>query len=39
MSFWESIEGKTGCDDILEEIKRELYAWEPEVTLSKFEDK
>lgn len=37
--FWESIHNKTGCDEILESIKEELYAWDAEISLVEFTDK
>jgi hypothetical protein len=36
--FWERIADKTGCDDVLECIKDELYSWRPEITLVEYTD-
>lgn len=36
--FWDSIQGKTGCDEVLEAMKDELYTWDPEITLVEYTD-
>ncbi len=39
--FWEEVtaDGKTGCDELLEAIRQELFNWSAEVKLVNYEDK
>ena len=38
--FWDSIEGKTGCDEVLEAVQQcfDEQGWEPEVKLVEYKD-
>lgn len=38
--FWESLEGKTGCDEVLEAVQVcfDGEGWEPEVKLVEYTD-
>jgi len=36
--WWESMEGRTGCDEVLEVMKDELFNYNPVITLSKYEE-
>lgn len=36
--FWESLEGKTGCDDMLSIINHELFDWDAKIKLIEFTD-
>jgi len=38
LELWEELEGRTGCDEILEHIKCELVNWTDDVKLVKYED-
>jgi hypothetical protein len=36
--FWESLEAKTGCDEVVDQIRESLedHGWRPQVTLTSF---
>lgn len=38
--FWESLRGKTGCDDVKEGLEQALdsFGWSYSIQLKKFED-
>ena len=36
--FWKSLEDKTGCDEILEAIKMEVFDWTEDVKLVEYSD-
>lgn len=38
--FWDALEGRTGCDEILEEVRNifDSAGWEPEIRLVEYTD-